>query len=108
MMKRFNDYHIDPLRLDYDDEDVFLDTPTTFNLKKSSSYQYVSMTSVKDHLMKEIGHALDETHDLLGDRAGKILDEVESRFDRFSPIMSRHQNFGLHRKRSKKGTLRFR
>lgn len=107
-MKRIQDYSTDPLRLDYDDEDVFLDAPSAYNLKKSSSYQYVSMTTVKDSVMKDIGQALsDDGHVFFGDRKF-VLDEAEDRFDRFSPILSRHQTFGLHRKRSKKGTLRFR
>lgn len=107
-MKRIQDYTLDPLRLDYDDEDVFLDTPTPLNLKKSTSYQYVSVTTVKDSVMKDLGQTLkDDSHDFFGDRKF-AMDETDDRFDRFSPLMARHQTFGLHRKRSKKGTIRFR
>ena len=136
MMKRFQDL------LDYDDEDVFLDTPTPtpFNLKKSSSYQYVSMTSIKDKMMTEMDmdNSMTSMKDkmmtemdrdismtsmkdkMLTDMDSSLNDDVffrdrkfvfdrdDDKLDRFSLLSSRNQAFGLHRKRSKKGSIRFR
>ena len=119
MMKRFQDL------LDYDDEDVFLDTPTPtpFNLKKSSSYQYVSMTSMKDKMMTEMDRDISMTSmkdKMLTDMDSSLNDDVffrdrkfvfdrdDDKLDRFSLLSSRNQAFGLHRKRSKKGSIRFR
>ena len=153
MMKRFQDL------LDYDDEDVFLDTPTPtpFNLKKSSSYQYVSMTSMKDKMMTEMDmdnsmtsmkdkmmtemdrdNSMTSMKDkmmtemdrdismtsmkdkMLTDMDSSLNDDVffrdrkfvfdrdDDKLDRFSLLSSRNQAFGLHRKRSKKGSIRFR
>lgn len=110
-MKRFQDYSIGPLRMDYDDEDVFLDTNASYAVRKSSSYhsQFVSMASIKDRVMQELDNAMqdiDDAHDLLGDRSGKYA--IEAADDRFSSLLSKHSTLGLHRKRSKKGNLRFR
>ena len=96
-MRRFQRGIIEPLRLDYDDEDVFVDSSVGF--QKSSSFQSMMESS------REMSSSIHSEGAIDIIRGGQGV--MESREDSPSPL-TRQFSFGLHRRRSKKKDLRLR
>lgn len=91
-MRKFQQYPLEPLKFDYDDEDVFVDNSHSFGSVKYSSHQVVS---VKPALTMDSGTTKDYVDS--GIQAEGLLEDHA-----FVPLLSRQPSWGLHRKRSSK------
>lgn len=95
-MRKFRQYPLEPLKIDYDDEDVFVDNSHSFGSVKYSSHQVVSVTP---SLTMDSGTTKDYVDSGI-QAEGLLQRDVED--DAFAPLLSRQPSWGLHRKRSSK------
>lgn len=98
-MRRFKEYYLEPLKFDYDDEDVFLDT-NSHGINKSAINNVSMETSDKMSDLEVQGHS---------EKGERLSTEPER--DSFAPILIRQHSWGLRRTRSskkKKDAFRYR
>ncbi|XP_060593299.1 cAMP-specific 3',5'-cyclic phosphodiesterase, isoforms N/G-like isoform X3 [Ruditapes philippinarum] len=101
-MKKFQKYSIEPLKIDDDDEEVFLDSNSVRNKKKSKIQRdsenpsVAKATGSSDYVDSGIpGEGLLNIKE--GEKGSAALEE-----DTFPPLLSRQPSWGLHRNRSSK------
>ncbi|XP_060593296.1 uncharacterized protein LOC132747809 isoform X1 [Ruditapes philippinarum] len=102
-MRRFRQYLLEPLKLDFDDEEVFIDTNSHGNIKMTKS-QNISESS---HVVTTTGNRSCDHVDsgFRGDghfRKDFSKWSAGSEDDTFFPHLSRQPSWGLHRNRSSK------